>query len=95
MKVLFPVLGSGGEPESEMVAVFGKVPEAVAVATTATVAVAPLAKDAGRVQLIGPLPVQVVPALGVADTKVMPDARASVRTTLLAAESPLFVTVML
>lgn len=93
--VLLPVLGSGGVPESVTVAVFAYAPEAVAVSTTATVAVAPLAKGVGRVQVMGPVPVQVVPALGVTEFRVIPAARVSVSVTEFAADVPLLKTVML
>jgi hypothetical protein len=77
------------------VAVLAYEPEALAVSITATVAVAPLANGVGRVQVIGPVPVQVVPALGVVETRVMPAAKLSVNTTAFAGEGPLLVTVML
>ena len=89
------MLGSGGLPESVTVAVFANAPEAVAVSTTVTVAVAPLAKEVGSVQVMGPVPVQVVPELGVTETKVIPEAKESERVTLFAAENPLLETVML
>jgi len=55
------------------------------------VAVAPLAKGDGRVQLIGPVPAQVVPALGVTETKVNPaGASVSVSVTVFAGDGPLF-----
>jgi len=64
--------------------------------STATVAVAPLAKEAGSVQTMVAPVTQVVPALGVTDTTANPAAAyVSVRTTLFAAERPLFVIVML
>ncbi len=79
-----------------MVAVFGYCPATLAVTTTAMVAVAPLAKGVGRVQLIGPVPTQVVPALGVTETKVNPaGASVSVSVTVFAGDGPLLVTVML
>jgi hypothetical protein len=91
---LFPVFGSGGVPESETVAVFGYAPEALAVTVIAIVAVAPLAKGVGSVHTIGEAEVQVVPALGVTETSVNPVSdQASVRTTLFAADGPLFDTV--
>src|SRR5262249_48983902 len=43
---------------------------------------------------MGPVPLQV-PALGVAEMRVRPDARVSVKTTLFAGDGPLFLTVML
>jgi hypothetical protein len=90
------VFGSGGVPESVTVAVLGYAPEALAVTTTATVAVAPLAKGVGSVQEIGAVPAQVVPPLGVTDTRVNPAAaQVSARTTLFAGEGPLLLTVML
>ena len=94
VKVLLPVFGSGGVPESVTVAVFAYAPEAAAVSTTATVAFAPLA-SVPMVQVIGPVPVQVTPALGVTETSVIPAARASESETAFAAEVPLLKTVML
>jgi hypothetical protein len=41
------------------------------------------------------VPTHVVPALGFVDTHVSPAPSVSVRTTLFAADSPLFLTVML
>ena len=96
VKKLLPVLGSGGVPESAMVAVLGYCPTTLAVTTTETVAVAPLFKGVGSVQLIGPAPTQVVPALGVTETRVKPaGANVSVSVTAFAGEGPLLVTVML
>ncbi len=63
--------------------------------TGGTAAVAPLANEAGRVQVIGPVPVQVVPVLGVVDTSVTPAVSVSVSTAAFAADNPLLVTVML
>ena len=77
------------------VAVFANEPEAVAVSTTVTVAVAPLANGVGNVQVIGPVPVQVVPELAEVETNVIPEASVSVSLTVFAAEGPLLVTVML
>jgi hypothetical protein len=44
---------------------------------------------------MGPVPVQVVPALGVTEFNVIPEASVSVRVTAFAAEGPLLTTVML
>ena len=78
-----------------MVAVLGYCPATIAVTTTETVAAAPLSRGVGSVQLIGPAPTQVVPALGVTDTSVNPAASVSVSVTEFAGEGPLLVTVML
>jgi hypothetical protein len=96
VKTLLPVLGSGGVPESVMVAVLGYSPATLAVTTTETVAVAPLFRGVGSVQLIGPVPTQVVPALGVTETRVKPaGANVSVSVTAFAGDRPLLVTVVL
>jgi hypothetical protein len=55
-----------------------------------------LANEAGNVQLIVVVVVQVVPALGVTDINDNPvEAKVSVRVVPFAADGPLFVTVML
>src|SRR4029077_12119856 len=96
VKELLPVLGSGGVPVSAMVAVLGYSPATLAVTTTETVAVAPLFSGVGSVQVIGPVPAQVVPALGVTERKVKPaGANVSVSVTPFAGDGPLLVTVML
>ena len=95
VKKLLPVFGSGGVPESAMVAVLGYSPATLAVTTTETVAVAPLFRGVGNVQLIGPVPTQVVPALGVTETRVKPaGASVSVSVTAFAGDAPLLVTVI-
>ena len=88
------MLGSGGVPESVMVAVLAYAPAAPAVTVTVMVAFAPLASGVGSVQFTGPVPVHVVPPLATAETKVGPAASVSVSVTPLAADGPLFVTVM-
>ena len=91
---LFPVLGSGGVPESVMTAVLAYAPAALALTVTVMVAVAPLARGVGSVQFTGPVPVQVVPPLATAEIKAGPAASVSASVTPLAADGPLLVTVM-
>ena len=88
------MFGSGGVPESVTVAVLEYDPEVAAVTVTVTVAVAPLFRGDGRVQLIGPAPTHVVPALGTTETSVGPAASVSVSVVPSAADGPLFFTVM-
>lgn len=88
------MLGSGGVPESVMVAILAYAPAVLAVTVTVMVAFAPLFSGVGSVQFTGPVPVHVVPALPTAETNVGPAARVSVSVTPLAADGPLLVTVM-
>jgi hypothetical protein len=91
---LFPVFGSGGVPESVMVAVLAYAPAALALTVTVMVAVAPLASGVGSVQFTGPVPVHVVPELATAEIKAGPAAKVSASVTPLAADGPLLVTVI-
>ena len=94
VKVLLPVFGSGGVPESLTVATLGYAPEAPAVSTTVTVACAPLAR-VPTVQVIGLAVVtHVTPALGVTEFSVIPVASKSESATALAGDVPLLKMVM-
>ncbi len=87
--VLLDEVGSGSTPESE--ALLTIVPVAVDVRVTVTVAV-PVGARLPIVQVTGPLPLHV-PTVDVAETKLPGTLNVSVRTTPVAAEGPLFVTV--
>ena|ERR1700676_339023 len=85
-------LGLGLVSFSEAVAVLVTEPAIVALATMDAVAEAPTAR-LPRVQLMVLVPMQV-PWLGVAETRVRPAARGSVKITPVEGAGPLFVTVM-
>jgi hypothetical protein len=90
--VLLAVLGSFSV--AVMVAVLVIVPATVGVTTSVTVIVPPLAIPP-RLQVTVPLTWLQVPWLGVADTKVTPAGRVSVRVTPVALLGPALLTVRL
>lgn len=92
LAVLFAVLGSGSVAET--VPVFAIVPVVVGFSTIVTMATPPFGRvPSGQLNVDIELIPHVAPAGGVAPTNVTPAGSVSPRTTFVAGDGPLFVTV--